>query len=134
MSMPNCMRAAVRVIAGLALCASVQATAEAPKGLPARAEKSPAPATGEKPRAAPPEVSVPSARGPAPVLDQRPRYKGRTIRCWQFGRLILEEPVADGTRTDGHVLQLRQPGSGAGLQLIELKDAVCLIGPGAAHQ
>jgi hypothetical protein len=134
MSMPKWMRAAARVISGLVLCASVHAATEAPPSPPARSEKG-SPAAGEKPRAAAsPEVSIPSARGPAPALDQRPRYKGRTIRCWQFGRLILEEPVADGAKSDGHVLQLRQPGNGAGLQLVELKDAVCLIGPGAAHQ
>jgi hypothetical protein len=134
MSMLKWMRAAARVFSGLVLCASVHAATEPAKGPPARAEKGPSTAA-EKPRASPsPEVSVPSARGPAPALDQRPRYKGRTIRCWQFGRLILEEPVADGAKPDGHVLQLRQPGSGAGLQLLELKDATCLIGPGAAHQ
>jgi hypothetical protein len=134
MPMPKWMRAAARVFSGLVLCASVHAATEAPQSPAARSEKGSATA-GEKARAAEsPEVSVPSARGPAPVLDQRPRYKGRTIRCWQFGRLILEEPVADGAKPDGKSVQLRQPGNGAGLQLLELKDAICLIGPGAAHQ
>jgi hypothetical protein len=135
MSMPKWMRAAARVFSGLVLCASVHAATEPANSPPARTEKGPSAAASEKPRVSPPpEVSVPSARGPAPALDQRPRYKGRTIRCWQFGRLILEEPVADGAKPDGHVVQLRQPGNGAGLQLLELKDAMCLIGPGAAHQ
>jgi hypothetical protein len=128
------IRAGARVLVGLTLSAGVHAATEAPAKAPAASpEKGPAAVSSEKPRpASSPEVTVPSDRSANRAPDQRPRYKGRTIRCWQFGRLILEEPVVDGPKPDGQVHYLKQPGNGPGLQLLELKDAVCLVG-GAAQ-
>jgi hypothetical protein len=128
MSVLNCMRAGAVVLAALALAASLHAAEESKSP-----GKSSAPTASEKPRpASSPDVSVPSERG-SRAADQRPRYKGRTIRCWQWGRLILEEPVVGGTKPEGPVHQLRQAGDGSGLQLLDLKDAVCLIGTPSAQ-
>lgn len=132
MSILNFIRAGTRVIAGLVLCASVHAATEAPVKAPAASpETASAGVAGEKARAASTEVTVPGERTVTRAPDQRPRYKGRTIRCWQRGRLILEEPVVDGPKPEGSLYQLKQSGSAQGLQLLELKDGICVIGAAA---
>jgi hypothetical protein len=132
MPMPNVIRGAALAFAGLVLAASIHAAADDSKrAATARPEQGRAAAAAEKARpAAAPEV-VPSERSAGPAPAQRPRYKGRTIRCWQFGRLIVEEPVVGGLTPESQVFQVRQPGDGPGLQLLELKDAVCIVGPAA---
>lgn len=53
---------------------------------------------------------------------------GPVLRCWQFGRLILEEPVGASTvNLPGATVQLRGRGEARGAQLVDLRTATCLI-------
>lgn len=53
---------------------------------------------------------------------------GPLLRCWQYGRLILEEPVAGTAVTvPGVALQLRGRGEARNVQLLDLRTATCVI-------
>jgi hypothetical protein len=134
MSILRFIRLGALVSVGLALAASIHVTAEESKSPAAGAAEKPAPATSAEKGAAAtsPEVTVRADRIAGRLPEQPPRQKGRTIRCWQYGRLILEEPVISGGRPEGQAYDFKQPGNGKGLQLIDLRSGgVCLIGPAA---
>jgi hypothetical protein len=53
---------------------------------------------------------------------------GPLLRCWQYGRLILEEPVSGSAVTvPGVALQLRGRGDARNVQLLDLRTATCVI-------
>src|SRR5262245_17151944 len=132
MATPSFIHAGTLVFAGLVLAASVHVTAEeSPRSAAPAGEKTiPAAGAEKRPAATPPDVIVPDQRSGGRVPEPRPRDKGRTIRCWQYGRLILEEPVVGGPRPEGQAYDFKRPGDAKGLQLIDLRSGgVCLIGP-----
>lgn len=52
--------------------------------------------------------------------------KGPNLRCWQYGRLIFEEPVSDVPASlagTGH----RFEGRGGSVQLLDMHNSSCLI-------
>lgn len=116
MSTMDRIRAGIVVVAAVACAVSVAATAE-------RSERV------ENAAIMAPEVAQPDDRTPGKVPETRPREKGRTIRCWQYGRLILEEAVAETSGVSGQTYHLKRPNDPQGMQLIDLRSGgVCLIG------
>lgn len=54
--------------------------------------------------------------------------RGLTLRCWQFGRLILEEPVnAGGNGGAGGSMNFTRPGDNRPLEVFSMGEAVCVI-------
>jgi|GEM_PF-7022268 len=54
--------------------------------------------------------------------------RGLTLRCWQFGRLILEEPVnANGNGGAGGSMNFTRPGDNRPLEVFSMGEAVCVI-------
>ena len=65
------------------------------------------------------EFRVPQSK--RPVLS-----RGPSLRCWQYGRLILDEPVSEVPASlagSGH----RFVGRGGSLQLLDMHNSSCLI-------
>jgi hypothetical protein len=52
--------------------------------------------------------------------------KSLTLRCWQYGRLILEEPVTTAPSASGNIVFAR-PGDPRPVELINFGEAVCLV-------
>lgn len=51
-----------------------------------------------------------------------------TLRCWQFGRLILEEPVnANANGGPGGSMNFTRPGDNRPLEVFSMGEAVCVI-------
>lgn len=51
-----------------------------------------------------------------------------TLRCWQFGRLILEEPVNASTNAGaGGSMNFTRPGDNRPLEVFSMGEAVCVI-------
>lgn len=77
-----------------------------------------------------PAVEIASDRGPAqaaPAAGAIPGKPGGAIlRCWQHGRLLFEEEVADGP--DGARLRLRlNDRDRSTLHVLELNGALCTV-------
>lgn len=54
--------------------------------------------------------------------------RGLTLRCWQFGRLILEEPVnANAAGGPGGSMNFTRPGDNRPLEVFSMGEAVCVI-------
>jgi hypothetical protein len=54
--------------------------------------------------------------------------RGLTLRCWQFGRLILEEPVnANSNGGPGGSMNFTRPGDNRPLEVFSMGEAVCVI-------
>jgi len=112
----------------VALIAALWATAGAGGVEPVPATE-PAPPAASRPA---PEAAtqVTTERTELPKESYRPasRNKGRTLRCWQYGRLIFEEAVTSlppslagrGQVFDGK--SGKQP-----LQLLDIHTATCLL-------
>ncbi len=112
----------------IALVAALWATAGAAGVEPAPATE-PAPPAASRAAA---DVATPVAteRADLPKESYRPgsRNKSRTLRCWQYGRLIFEEAVTSlppslagrGQVFDGK--SGKQP-----LQLLDIHTATCLV-------
>jgi len=62
----------------------------------------------------------------APSKAPRASNKGPSLRCWQYGRLIFEEPMAElpASLAGGHKFEGR---SGASVQLLDMHNAICLM-------
>lgn len=61
----------------------------------------------------------------APV-KRSANYKGPSLRCWQYGRLIFEEPMTEVPASlggSGH----RFEGRAGSMQLVDMHNASCLI-------
>lgn len=53
-------------------------------------------------------------------------YKGPSLRCWQYGRLIFEEPMTEvpaALGSGGH----RFEGRAGSMQLVDMHNSSCLI-------
>jgi len=61
--------------------------------------------------------------------DARPAAeRGLALRCWQFGRLILEEPVnPNANGGPGGSINFNRPGDSRPLEMFSMGDAVCVI-------
>lgn len=53
-------------------------------------------------------------------------YKGPSLRCWQYGRLIFEEPVSEVPPSLGGTGH-RFEGRAGSLQLVDMHNSSCLI-------
>jgi DMSO/TMAO reductase YedYZ molybdopterin-dependent catalytic subunit len=71
----------------------------------------------------------PAARTEVPTTPPaRPADSGPILRCWQFGRLILEEPVATTNQNlNGPAVQLKGRPEPRSLQLLDLRNMACLV-------
>lgn len=72
------------------------------------------------PVALPPPAYITPAKRPSGIA------KGPSLRCWQYGRLIFEEPVSDvpaSLGSSGHKFE----GPSGNLQLVDMHNASCLI-------
>lgn len=61
-----------------------------------------------------------------PVTRRSAGYKGPSLRCWQYGRLIFEEPMNDvpaALAGSGH----RFEGRAGSMQLVDMHNSSCLI-------
>lgn len=77
-----------------------------------------------------PQVVQPEARAKGGRVPEVPApAKTRTIRCWQYGVLLFEEPIVGAAKVNGPDYHLQRPNDPQGLQLIDLRGGgVCLIG------
>jgi hypothetical protein len=78
--------------------------------------------------AAPPGKPAQNYRSAAAKPAQPAAERRRSLRCWQQGRLILDEPIAampSGVAPHGHVFEGK--GSAPDMQLLDLQHAACLI-------
>ena len=104
----------------IALAAAVTAFAGVSERGPATAAAGAPTAAAAKPQA--------GYRPGALRRAEAPAQKGRSLRCWQQGRLIFEEPVAalpSGVPPHGHVFEGK--GGAPDMQLLDLQHAACLI-------
>jgi len=68
----------------------------------------------------------PSAAYTPPAKRPSSISKGPSLRCWQYGRLIFEEPVSEVPATlggAGHKFE----GRSGNLQLVDMHNSSCLI-------
>jgi hypothetical protein len=92
--------------------------------IPAAAAEDLALIAAELPEIAPHEARANTAKAP----EVAPREKMRTIRCWQYGRLILEEAVLGKVKIQGDTYLLKRPNDQEDLQLIDLRSGgACII-------
>jgi len=83
----------------------------------------PAPATPDRTGSV-----VRSARPEPPVPSPRKATPGATLRCWQYGQLLFEEPISTIPATlsaQTHVFE-GKPG-GPPVQLIEMQSSICMV-------
>lgn len=108
------MKRAIAV--GLTLLAVAAAAGVRSDTEPAPAKKAPAAKTEVEPLT--PDYRPP----PKPKASN----KGPSLRCWQYGRLIFEEPMAElpASLTGGHRFEGR---SGASMQLLDMHNTSCLV-------
>lgn len=66
-----------------------------------------------------PAAAVPRGAAKAP--------KGRYLRCWQYGRLILDEPVTNTAPAQGGKGFSFESGSGREVQVLDLQHAACVV-------
>lgn len=76
-----------------------------------------------------PDVTAkPATRSDIPTTIAKKPAPTPTLRCWQFGRLIFEEPVASAPATNiagTHVFESKT--ASAPLTLIDMQSATCLV-------
>lgn len=122
MSVPMNVRTATLMFVALAWAAGGAATEEILTAAPS------APTAGAAAQSA---LQVVPAEGrangrPAPEM---PPERTRYIRCWQYGRLILEQAVVGPRKVEGDTYLLKRPNDPQDLQLIDLRSGgLCLIG------
>ena len=63
---------------------------------------------------------------PRPLPRTKVSAKGPSVRCWQYGRLIFEEPVSEIPPTSGSQGQ-RFESQGGSFQLLDMHNASCVI-------
>ena len=63
---------------------------------------------------------------PAPSGKRVSTNRGPSLRCWQYGRLILEEPVPEVPASLGGAGH-RFEGRSGSVQLVDMHNAPCLI-------
>lgn len=74
-----------------------------------------------------PSIATKSTKNVAGI-DAKPAERGLTLRCWQFGRLILEEPVnANSPGGPGGSMNFTRPGDNRPLEVFSMGEAVCVI-------
>lgn len=117
-----CLAIALAGLAAVASAALVQAQSGAPGPAVKPPTHRPTEVLGPEDR---PAARAAEPQSTAPAL---PRDTGPILRCWQFGRLVLEEPVAANPLAGaGTAVQVRGRGDARALQLIDLKNMACLI-------
>ena len=85
-----------------------------------------APKTNKAPGTGKTEVVPPDDRIHVPPPKRPVLSRGPSLRCWQYGRLILDEPVSEVPASlagSGH----RFVGRGGSLQLLDMHNSSCLI-------
>ena len=118
MSAPINVRAATLVFMALVWAVSVAGTED----LLTAATDTPA---QNAPHSAPSEARATGGPGP----ETPPPQRARNIRCWQYGRLIREEVVAEPRQIEGDTYLLQRPNDPQDLQLLDLRSGgLCLIG------
>lgn len=105
-------------LSALAVVAVAGVSSDATTAPAAASEKKPAPADKTEVVPINEDVRKPPARKVA--------AKGPSLRCWQYGRLILDEPVSEVPPSivgSGHKFE----GAGGNLQLLDMHSSSCLI-------
>lgn len=75
-----------------------------------------------------PSIATRTTKGVAGADAKPATERGLTLRCWQFGRLILEEPVnANTAGGPGGSMNFTRPGDNRPLEVFSMGEAVCVI-------
>lgn len=87
-----------------------------------------APAAVSPPSGDTPSIATRTTKGVAGTDVKPATERGLTLRCWQFGRLILEEPVNANTAGGaGASMNFTRPGDNRPLEVFSMGEAVCVI-------
>ncbi len=82
------------------------------------------------------EATADKLRAEGPAADRRPASSGYLLRCWQYGRLILEEQhlsTPDGDDMKAARLRLTDRANKP-IYLADTANATCLVRPSAAER
>lgn len=75
-----------------------------------------------------PAIATRSTKNVAGTDAKPAMERGLTLRCWQFGRLILEEPVnASANGGAGGSMNFTRPGDNRPLEVFSMGEAVCVV-------